>query len=384
LNGKEGIMKKIILIVLLMATVVNAVSFSLTKDEIFFEPGKPIKFSFVIKNTAGHESKISIEQNFGKLKEYSSSLPKEITLQVNERANFEFTISPPSNLPYGIYPLFVTVKETQGTARSAVNAQFTVINPFPVGTPHLNFRVDEVKNGTAPLALTIRNIGMTPLETTPVFSVNDGEKEITTASETIYIPPLEKKIIYSKLQNVSNGKHTFFVKAGETEANYTQTSGNIILELPLNVTIPQKVTTEITLPVKLIWNKPITANITWRVYRQGRGYLVNEEEQFSLVPGENQITYKAAIRSAQNGKYRSKLASANPVINHEFEVTIDDKLKPKVILPDKPETTQEISTGEITKISKKDNTKTIVLLVAGAGLLLLAAGVNRARKNESA
>lgn len=372
----------ILLIIILTTLSVNAISLGITKEEAFFQPGVPITFSFTIKNTAGHESKIAIEQNFGRLTEYSSNLPKETTLQVDERARFEFTITPPSDLPHGIYPLIITAKETQGTARSAANVQFTIINQPPQGMPYLNFRVDEIKNGTAPQALTIRNIGLTPLQASPVFKVHDGDKEITAVAETVIIPPLEKQIVYAKLQNVSRGEHTFFVNVGGTESNYTQTSENPVLEIPPNITIPQKVTTEITLPVKLIWNKPITANITWHVYRQGRGYLVSEEEQFSLVPGENQLTYIAAIRSAQNGKYKSRLASSNPVISQQFEITIDGRLKPKIILPDEPEITEEISTGEITKINKKDNAA--VLLAAGAGLLFLAAGVSRARKNEGA
>lgn len=382
-------MKKvtILLIILLTTLSVNAISLGLTKEEAFFQQGVPITFSFTIKNTAGQESKVAIEQNFGQLTEYSSGLPKEVTLQINERAKFEFTVSPPSNLPYGIYPLIITAKETKGTARSAASAQFTIINPPPYGMPYLNFRVDEVKNETAPLALTIRNIGLATLQANPIFSVHDGNKEITTVAETVNIPPLEKQNVYAKLHNVSRGEHIFFVKVNEIEANYTKNSGKPALELPSNITIPQKVTTEITLPVTLNWNKPITSNITWMVYRQGRGFLVSEEQEFTLIPGENQITYVAAIRSAQNGKYRSKLSSANPIMSQEFEVTIDSRLKPKVVLPDKPveqDEPEESLQPQNKMINNKNYNKVIVLLFAAAGLLFLAAMIRRAKRNESA
>jgi|GEM_PF-5353025 len=379
-------MKTAIIILIFLATLlsVNAVSVGLTNDEAFFEPGKPITFGFNIKNTLGKETTLSIEKYFGQLEEYSSSLPLSVTLKSSERANFQFTITPPNDLPYGAFPLNIVVKETEGTARSGSAVVFTIINMAPSGKPYLTFRVDESKNGQVPLILTVRNIGQTPLEAKPTFSVNDGQKESSVTTEPKIIPSLEKQIFYANLANITPGELIFFAQVNDETTNMTVSIGSVNVTAPNNITIPQKVTTEITLPITLNWNKPITTNLTWSVFRQGRGKIVQEEQLVTLLPGENQITYKAAIRSTASGTYPSVLSSSYPVIDYKFNVSVDSKMKPTVILEDDPELTDETEETQTTKVIKKDNNKIAVLLAAGAGLLLLAAGVRRARKHENA
>jgi hypothetical protein len=74
-------------------------------------------------------------------------------------------------------------------------------------------------------------------------------------------------------------------------------------------------------------------------------------------------------------------------MSQEFEVTIDSRLKPKVVLPDKPveqDEPEESLQPQNKMINNKNYNKVIVLLFAAAGLLFLAAMVRRAKRNESA
>lgn len=372
---------KFFIFFLILSVSATAATLSYSQTDYVFEPGRDIEVTFTVKNKNTAPETTAINVDAGKLTQYTSKVPNEVTLNPKETKSFKLIISPPIDLPRGLYPVSVTNEGTKGFARGGVRVIFYILHAFETGHPYTTLTV-QPNTENVEFQLTTQNIGLTQLTTEPKVKLKKNGK-------TIYETTMPEMLL-----NVSEKKHQKFTIPTENmepgqylllvDTNGIEVSENITIKEPKAEIIGEYAlksgeTNNLTIQLNLNWNVPFDATLYIGASDISRTIFLSQINQ-TLYPGLNEIHITAKPgRSTKEKQVNATLKSIQPpLFKAQFPILIKKF--------DKNTATEEsLIEEEIVKDTKQTlsgKTAMIIALLAIAGIILLIAAFWKNEKRQ--
>ncbi len=365
---------KFFIFFLILSISANAATLSYSQTDFVFEPGRNIEIPFTVKNKNTAAETTAINVDAGKLEQYASKIPNDVTLNPKETKSFKLIISPPVDLPRGLYPVSVTNEGTKGFARGGVRVIFYILHAFETGHPYTTLTVQpNTKN--VEFQLTTQNIGLTQLITEPKIELKDNGKTIyeSTMQEMLLDVSEKKHQKFSiPTENIEPGQYLLVVKTNDVEASENVTIGEPTVEITGNYSLKSGETNNFTIQANVIWNVPFESTIYVAASDISRTIFLTQINQ-TLNPGLNEIFVIAKpTRSAKEKIVNATIKSVHgPSFKTQFPIIIKEYDKNTATEEDTDELEEEFA--EEPEYNLPKNILIIALLtIAGIIFLIVA------------
>ncbi len=392
-------MKKILLLLLLIPSVL-AISMSIPEQrEIIFEPFKEITVSYNVGNSGPATMLTGINVEPGKLENYITIPQKQISIPPFGQGSFSVQISLPETLTPGLYPLRITVAEqSQGGGMSALTGATDVINiisPYNEGYPYINVHVNQYQTPEQPISflIEVQNIGKTDLKgiKPDIMIYQDGKrlKETTTTIQA-NLKPYEKQKFKNEINTagLTPGYYDLIVKAGQTETKNIITLGQPTITVKNYPSFKADETNTFNATIKLEnWASPMkNASVTFHITN-----LFSSYQEATLQPGENNLEFTAEAKPGKTGVYPGRVRINGNLVKATGEFQADVKgstttqktrfaKTPEKQEEQEPEELEPTKTVEKIKETAKNEIFLILLLIASFAVFAFALGQYLARR----
>lgn len=373
---------KFFIFFLILSISATAATLSYSQTEFVFEPGRNIEIPFTVKNKNTVAETTAIYVDAGKLAQYASEIPNEVTLNPKETKSFKLIISPPVDLPRGLYPISVTNEGTKGFARGGVRVIFYILHAFETGHPYTTLTVQpNTKN--VEFQLTTQNIGLTQLITEPKVELKDNGKTIYEATmQEMLLDVSEKKHqnFAVPTEDITPGKYLLVVKTNEVEVSENVTIGEPTVEITGDYALKSGETNNFTIKANVIWNVPFESTIYVAASDISRTIFLTQINQ-TLNPGLNEIQVIAKpTRSAKEKIVNATIKSVHgPSFKTQFPIIIKEFDKNTATEEDIDELEEEFAEEPENNLPKNI---IIIALLAIAGIIFLIAAFWKHEKKE--
>lgn len=294
---------KYFLFFLFLSISATAATLSYSQTEFVFEPGKDIEIPFTVRNKNEASETTTLKVETGMLQQYSSKIPEEVTLNSKEVKSFKLTISPPANLPRGLYPVSITNEGTKGFARGGVRVIFYILHAFETGQPYTTLTIPPNKENVE-FQLTTQNIGLTQLITEPKVELKDNGKTIYEATmQEMLLNVSEKK--HQKfsipVEGITPGQYLLLVNTNGVEVSEDVKIGEPKAEVIGNYTLKSGQTNNFTIRMNFEWNVPFDATLYIGASSGLKNIFLIQINQ-TLYPGLNEIPVTVKPTRSTNDK----------------------------------------------------------------------------------
>lgn len=373
---------KFFIFFLILSISATAATLSYSQTEFVFEPGRNIEIPFTVKNKNTAAETTAINVDAGKLKQYASEIPNEVTLSPKETKSFKLIITPPVDLPRGLYPVSVTNEGTKGFARGGVRVIFYILHAFETGHPYTTLTV-QPNTENVEFQLTTQNIGLTQLITEPKVELKDNGKTIyeTTMQEMLLNVSEKKHQQFSiPVDNIDPGQYLLVINTNGVEVSENVTVKEPTATVTGEYALKSGQTNNFTIQLNVEWNVPFDSIMYVGASDISRTIFLSQINQ-TLYPGLNEIPITAKpTRSIKNKEVNATIKSVQgPSFKAQFPIQIKEFDKNTATEEDIAELEEEFVEEPENNLPKNI---IIIALLAIAGIIFLIAAFWKHEKKE--